>query len=209
MSAQINLYHDEFRAKVTRFSLALMLQLTAFTAVVLVMLSATDIWHIYQLKTDINRLENEQAVLDQERNSLKTQYGTQHANPGLAEKIADYEIIIANLVPLQQLIRESGFASGQGYSHYLVALARQRQPGMWFDSIHINGAGHGFALEGQTRSAQLLPEYIQSLSKESLLAGTEFSSLHMKQADAGEDTNHHRILQFSMATENTGRQASP
>ena len=208
MSAQINLYQDEFHIRRTRLGLMQMVELTAVCAVFLILLSVPDIWKTHEANSELRRLDSEKAALDAERRRYEDTYANVQADPRLAEKISDYEIILANLVPLQQLYVDSSFSEDSGYSRYLIALARQRLPGMWFDSIHIKGAGHGLELQGQTRSARLLPEYLQDLSKEKLLAGTQFGKLHLKQADSGKGTGGRQPLQFSITTDNSGGEES-
>ena len=96
------------------------------------------------------------------------------------------------------------FNSGQGYSRYLIALARQHIAGLWLTSIILNGAGHDIALQGQTTRADLLPRYLQNLSHESQLQGLELQIFHLNRNMDKTKSHYTGTFGFMVATTDTG-----
>jgi hypothetical protein len=62
------------------------------------------------------------------------------------------------------------------------AFARQVVPGLWLTGFKVTGDATQISLSGGVTNPELLPAYIQRLSKESVMQGKTFSTLQMQQA---------------------------
>jgi len=71
-----------------------------------------------------------------------------------------------------------------GFIGPLEALGRQRVNGLWLDRIRLRADG-GILLAGRSRSADLLPDYLQGLSAQPVFHGVEFHQLELKRPEDG------------------------
>jgi hypothetical protein len=80
----------------------------------------------------------------------------------------------------------AGGAAGraQGYSPYLLALARQaRHTGplsLWITGLTISGESDAIDLHGRTTDPRLLPEYLGRLDEEPLFRGRAFAQMTLR-----------------------------
>ena len=86
---------------------------------------------------------------------------------------------------LLDTLKSGAIGNTQGYSEYMRAFARQSVSGLWLTGFDINGDGAQMSLQGAATNPQLLPTYIQRMSKESVMRGKSFSTLQMKQPKGG------------------------
>jgi len=61
------------------------------------------------------------------------------------------------------------------------AFARQVAQGLWLTGFRITGDAAQISLSGAVLAPELLPAYIQRLSKESAMRGKTFTTLQMQQ----------------------------
>lgn len=90
-----------------------------------------------------------------------------------------------------------------GFSFLLDGLGRQRDKieGIWLKKIHIDDGGYHLSLDGYSHRAELLPQLVQTLSKEEILRGHEFR--HVKISRSAE---HKQIMDFELDTKERERQ---
>jgi hypothetical protein len=88
----------------------------------------------------------------------------------------------------QQQVRraiESGAAGrSQGYSAYLLALARHSRGGLWITGLQVGEDGSALDLQGRMTDARELPQYLALLNEEPLFRGRTFSQLSVRSAAA-------------------------
>jgi hypothetical protein len=88
----------------------------------------------------------------------------------------------------QQQVRraiESGAAGrSQGYSAYLLALARHSRGGLWITGVQLGEDGSALDLQGRMTDARELPQYLALLNEEPLFRGRTFSQLSVRSAAA-------------------------
>jgi Fimbrial assembly protein (PilN) len=75
------------------------------------------------------------------------------------------------------------FGSGTGYAEYMRALARQSLAGLWLTGFSIGKGGAEMEISGRALRPELVPSYIQRLTREKALQGRAFDSLSMTQRD--------------------------
>jgi hypothetical protein len=107
------------------------------------------------------------------------------------QKNKDIEIEIARMQGELKAMREvrSVLERGElgntaGYSEYWRAFARQSVPGVWLTSVSVAGSGKEIGLEGRALQPELLPGYIQRLTREAVLQGKTFGSLEISRPGA-------------------------
>jgi hypothetical protein len=67
-------------------------------------------------------------------------------------------------------------AAGQtaGFAPRLEALARRHVDGLWIDHVTLSGTNGSMSLGGATLNPDIVPVYLDSLSRDSVLTGTRF-----------------------------------
>ena len=97
------------------------------------------------------------------------------ATPALAARLLRLQQRVAASKRAYRILQHEHFGSTGGYSGYLIAFARQDVPGLWLTGLHIAGTGRHMTLEGRSMLPDLVPRYLQRLSTEKILAGTDFA----------------------------------
>jgi len=72
----------------------------------------------------------------------------------------------------------------EGFSHSLVALARQKEEGLWLNSIYLGGTNQSMVLEGITTKAELVPKYLQKLRQEPSFLGKNFALFELNKSES-------------------------
>jgi hypothetical protein len=117
-----------------------------------------------------------------------------------------------------EALKGGAFGSQQGFAEYLRAFSRQSVGGLWLTGFNIGGSGE-LEIRGRALSPDLLPNYIQRLNRERVLAGRNIARLEMIRPDpdpaadkdkaAGKAARAPRFLEFSLATETASPEKKP
>ncbi len=190
---QINLYTEEFRPQRVILSLAHVMYAALGFIVMLAILS-------YFLAHWSGALQQELDESDAEREALTEQVDVMSAkaalvkqdeslvrgNRRLREKINAREEMLGTLGTVA--VRES-----TGFSPYLVGLARYSLKPLWLTRISVSDAGSSMTLEGTTREAKLVPEYLGLLNTESVFAGRSFEMFDLSADETRAGSLHFRL----------------
>jgi cell division protein FtsB len=148
----------------------------------------------------LQNLQQTQQTLTQNVNQLRARKQALENDQPLLRELARLDAEINFRRELLSTIGQDGAAQQQGFAPYLAGLGRQAVNGLWFTQIEIDDGGNAMALVGETRQAELLPQYLQKLSDEPVFAGQQFSVLKMS---AEPET---RLLSFSVRARDKGEQ---
>ena len=224
MSQNINLLGPEFRKRRMLLTLALTVQCLGIVLAGL-------IGYQYYLQQQVNGLVSELAVTDK---LLKTQGGfvnhlKDKPQPVLTEaqldvEIGKYEAEVKLAGESLNALQGGALGSRQGFAEYLRAFARQTIGGLWLTSFDIGGGGE-LEIRGRALSPELLPNFIQRLNREEVLAGRNIARLELvrpkEEAAAPVDPGKGkgkaavkaapviRYFEFSLATEKSGAEKKP
>ncbi|HET6787398.1 MAG TPA: PilN domain-containing protein, partial [Aquabacterium sp.] len=72
------------------------------------------------------------------------------------------------------------------YSDYLIALARQSQPGLWITELNLRGQGSDLELSGRMLDPAQLPSYLGRLEQEPQFKGRRFAQVEMRSLETPE-----------------------
>lgn len=211
MSQQINLYSPIFRRQEKKFSARAMLQAGAVIAAGIGLIAGLGVWQTFSLRADLRAAEEQSAKALKQLEETNRQLKPRAGDKRLEEEVAKFETILAVSSQAQQELRRDIFGDSRGYSTYFIALARQSLPDMWLTGIDITGAGESVELNGRTTVPERVPQYLQHLSSEKVLSGTEFKvfrlerpALELKTATGRPDPNKKPVLaeyvEFSIHT---------
>lgn len=117
-----------------------------------------------------------------------------------------------------EALKSGALGNRQGFAEYLRAFSRQSVSGLWLTGFSISGGGE-LEIHGRALSPDLLPDYIQRLNREQVLAGRQIARLEItrpkaeltadKGQTAGKTERLARFLEFSLATETAGAEQKP
>lgn len=219
MSQNINLFSPTFRKPREILTLALVVQCMSVALIALIS------YHVY-LQKQVNGAALELAAAQK---LFKTQLGfveklKPKREPPETEAQLDGEIRVLEgklkaAVQSMDALKSGAFGSKQGFAEYLQAFSRQWVSGLWLTAFSIGGAGE-LEMRGRTLNPELLPDYIQRLNREQVLAGRKIARLEITRPAAeaapaqgkgpdDETTVATRFLEFNMATEDAGTERKP
>ena len=179
MSQQINLYNPIFLKQEKHFSAGTMVQ-----ALGIVMLGALGVcafaWHQV---SGIQRLaEDSERSLKTQREQL-VQLGTQLSGKGRSRAIElEIERSRNQLRERRALLAslQGGEQGGtEGFSGYFAAFARSTTKGVWLTGFSLSGNGNELSLRGRALHADMLPAYLDALSKEQIMRGRQVVELKL------------------------------
>lgn len=201
---QINLYTDAFKPLKVKLPLE---QLILFPVLLLVILIAGSVGlsiYLDDKKTELAGLKDKQAVmaeriqvLSEKANKLRQDDALVAANKRLKEIYSARESMIETLDRV--VLKET-----EGFSETLVALARQKEKGLWLTSILLGSANNQMLLQGVTLRAELVPAYLQNLRQESSFIGRQFALFQLNEnEEAGSG------LSFTLKAEDSASSSTP
>ena len=211
MSQNINLFSPAFRKPRQVLTLALVAQCFGIT---LAALLAYNFYLQRQVSSVATELAAAQKLVSAQQglaDKLKPQPVPPVSEAQLDAEIRTLEARMKLAVESIEALKSGAFGSRQGFAEYLQAFSRQSVAGLWLTGFTIGGRGD-LEMRGRTLSPELLPDYIQRLNRESVLAGREIAHLEItrpasapaatKEPDQAERARQY--LEFSLATEAAG-----
>ncbi len=174
MNQQVNLYHPVFRRQEKKFSAKAMLQAGVVVLVGIALLYAYSWWRVAELRVQARDIDQQQAAAVKRLADISSKFPPRVPDPVLAAEVQRLQQRVAASAHASEILKHNTFGSTGGYSGYLIALARQHVPGLWLTGFSISGAGEIVTLEGRSTLPDLVPRYLQKLSTETVLAGTDF-----------------------------------
>jgi len=181
MSQQINLFNPAFVKQRKHFSLLTMLQGLGLIVVGSLFFYGYATYQVDQLgkqaESSGKRYNAEQVRLAR----YVTEFSPQQANQALQDEVRQLEKRAADQAELIEVIKSGAVGNTTGYSEYMRAFSRQVAQGLWLTGFKVTGDAAQISLSGAVVNPELLPAYIQRLSKEGVMRGKTFATLQMRQ----------------------------
>lgn len=181
MSQQINLFSQVFlKKRIIRYSAATMLRVLGLIVAGAVLLYG---YLIYQTNALTAQAAEAETKLASERESLAkftSEYAPQQKSAQLETEIKKAEAQLKARQEMVETLKQGGtIGSTESFSEYMRAFARQSVNGLWLTGFNIAGAGTEMAIIGRTLRPELVPMYVQRLSREPVMKGRQFASLRI------------------------------
>ena len=184
MSQQINLFSPVFlKKRKIPYSAAIMLRALGFIAALGVLAYGylayqTDALTKQAAETD-NKLSEEQARL----NKITSELPPQQPSAQLEKEIKNTAAQLKARQEMVDALKHGGpIGSTEGFSEYMRAFARQSIDGLWLTGFDIVGTGSEMVITGRTVRAELVPAFVQRLSREPVMQGRQFAYLRISSA---------------------------
>jgi len=183
MKQQINLAPARLKNQGDWPSGGLMLISTILVCLLMLVISIIDGRQLYLAHSEFSIHDQNYFQLQAKIKVLQNEAALPKADATLDGKIKALEERLVPKELLRNALKGNLFGEVSGYSALFVALARQSVPGVWLTHLVISGTAANIKMAGQTRSAELVPLYLEKLSNESSFSGTQFSNFKIKKAD--------------------------
>jgi len=181
MSQQINLFDPGLRSRRS--------PLTAGTMALAIAVLVAGMLGYHQLaRRDFAQAEALRVSADTRATELRAQLakiGSQSrrdADKALLDEVARVDARVKGWQELLERLRGAGIGNTEGHAGFLEALAREHADGVWLTGVAIGGAAGGFGIQGRALRPELLPGYIQLLSREQALRGRRIGDMKIVQA---------------------------
>lgn len=198
MSQQINLFNPVFLKQRKYFSLLAMLQALGLIIAGSLFFYGYAIYQVDLLKTQLDestrRFDTEQARFAR----YAAEFSPQQATSLLQEEVRQLEKRLDEQTELVETVKSGAIGNTTGYSEYLRAFSRQALPGLWLTGFRVVGDAAQISLSGAVLTPEILPAYIQRLSRESVMQGKTFSNLQMSQPKAEPGKPQASYVEFTL-----------
>jgi hypothetical protein len=207
VSQQINLFNPVFLTQKKYFSVLAMGQALGLIVLGSVLFYGYALYQISQLSRQADEM-NKRYVAEQTRlGNFANEFSPQRSSQMLEEELKQLEAQAAAQENLLATLKSGVIGNTEGYSEYMRAFARQSINGLWLTAFDIVGDGSQLSLSGAVLSPQLVPAYIQRLSKEKIMRGKTFATLQMQQPKKEADKPVGRYVEFSLQSTSAAEEA--
>ncbi|MGH8753616.1 MAG: PilN domain-containing protein [Burkholderiales bacterium] len=211
MSQQINLFSQVFlKKRKIRYSATTMLWVLGLIVAGAVLLYGYLIYQNDALTAQKAETEKKLASEQERLTKFTSQYAPQQASTQLQAEIKKAEAQLKARQEMVETLKHGGaIGSTEGYSEYMRAFARQSVNGLWLTGFEIIGAGGEMAIVGRTVRPELVPVYVQRLSREPVMKGRQFASLRISLPQQAKNVTtsagNLRYLDFSLQSAEGGK----
>jgi HAMP domain-containing protein len=183
MSQQINLFNPLFLKQKKYFSAKTMVQglgiiLSASLAFQGILLFQSQRLERQKIETQALHQQVQQQMLQVSGTGARTR------SKLLEDEISRVEGMIKAQQDVMSTLEGGNLGNSQGYSRFLVALARQRTSGLWLTGFTVSGIGEELSIRGRVLRADLVPQYIRQLNRETVMRGHVVAELSMTRVEA-------------------------
>lgn len=200
MTQQINLYLPEFRRKKDPLGFDNMVLATVALVVCMLVITAAEAWHSFQLDRQLTESRENLAQLVAETEQLIAQFGTQSEDPALTRRASELQEEVSSKQVLSRFLSGRDIGTTEGFSEYLADLARYHLGGLRLTGVQLSQGGDKVVLEGEVLSPHLVPQYFQSLRQGDSFAGKDFETIRI--TDISGSDSERQLKHFSVATAN-------
>jgi len=195
ITQQVNLFQPIFRKERKLLSFRVFLQICALSGVMLLMLFGWSMRQTHQLSADLEQIEIQQARYSNQLIEVSARLANMKTDtaPQVALSRLERELVASRKV-VYALTRVRNTYS-QGVSAYLESFSRQSPKGVWLTGFTVQAGGEGLVIRGSSLKPELVPTFLQQLSTEKALTGTEFGLLHILR-----ETPDARFVDFTVYT---------
>lgn len=169
---QINLYQDRFKEKKLFASAAQVMIL------LLAMLFGIAGWS-YLIGSGLNdskqqnqSLKASQSLVNNELTIVTAELNRQLSDGRITDLVNDISRQLRARKQVIRFVENNQFGSGEGFSAYLKSLSNLQVDNVWLDEILLSDSF--VKIRGSALSAELIPTYFASFSKEAVFRGQRF-----------------------------------
>jgi hypothetical protein len=198
VSQQINLFNPVFLKQKKYFSVLTMLQALGLILLGSALFYGYALYQVAQMSKQTEEMGRRYAAEQARLVGFTNEFSPQRTGQLLEEELKQLESQAAAQETQLNLLKSGAIGNTEGYSEYMRAFARQSINGLWLTAFDIAGDGAQMSLSGAVLNPQLVPVYIQRLSKEKIMHGKTFATLQMQQPETEADRPVARYVEFNL-----------
>ena len=190
---QVNLYTEEFRPRIVILPL---MQMAVLYGVLLSILILISVWLSFEQADLDAQLENTRQSLSIQRDaktSLEAKVAMLRLDDALLRQNKRLKQQIQARKALLETLDSVSVRDTQGFSSYMVGLARQTNQQLWLTRINLAESGASMALEGVAVSGKQVPAYLERLKQEPVFVGRNFTTFDLKQDEKNASRIHFQL----------------
>lgn len=197
MNQQINLYLPEFRVKKDALSALLMGQVIAAVLVLMVLVTAYDMFTRWNLN---NELVDLRAVLKEETrktSELDEVLARRSQNRALTERLDQAEARLESSRQIRDFLRDTKLGNVIGFSEHFKDISRASIEGLSVTEFEFSEGGEQVTLAGQVIDSAMVPRYVSKLEASNSSIKDQLFSPKISRLDAAS-----QFFSFELSTSN-------
>jgi len=207
MSQQINLFNPVFLTQKKYFSVLTMLQALGLILLGSALFYGYALYQVAQMSKQTEEMGKRYAAEQARLVNFANEFSPQHTSQMLEQELKSLESQVAVQENLLNMLKGGAIGNTEGYSEYMRAFARQSINGLWLTAFDITGDGAQMSLSGAVLNPQLVPVYIQRLSREKIMRGKTFAAFQMQRPKSEADRPVPRYLEFNLRSTDASEEA--
>ncbi|MGW8392098.1 hypothetical protein [Pseudoduganella sp. HUAS MS19] len=184
MSQQINLFNPIFLKQKKIFTTMHMAQTLGMVAAGALLLAVFGIVKTRQLEQHAAAGQAAVAAAEARLAQVVKDFPPRQKNKDIEAEVVRMQDELRGMREVRSVLERGELGNTAGYAEYWRAFARQSVAGVWLTSVSVVGPGKEIGLEGRALQPELLPGYIQRLTREAVLQGKTFGSLEISRPGA-------------------------
>ena len=203
ITQQVNLFQPIFRKERKLLSFRVLWQGCAAVLVVLMMMYGWGMQQTLQIKAELVKQEKQQKVFTQQLLDVSAKLAGMKTDTAPQRVLANLEReLVARQKVVDALTRVRDTYT-QGVSTYLESFSRQAPKGVWLTGFTVLAGGEGLVIRGSSLKPEYVPAFLDQLSTESTLKGTQFALLQIQR-----ETTDATFVDFTVTTSPEAPKAS-
>lgn len=195
INQQVNLFQPIFRKERKLLSFRALLQGGAVVVLVFALFYGWGWQKTQTMKGDVAQLQGQLERQTQQLAELNLRLSQRKLDTSLQQELARLRQEAAARQEVVDALSHIHSAYTRGVSSYLEGFARQTPKNLWLTGFRVQGGGEGLVIQGSALKPDLVPLFLQQLSHEPSLAGTQFGLLQMQREEKRE-----RWVEFTVYT---------
>lgn len=179
MSQQINLFNPIFLKQRKIFTAVHMAQTLGLVVAGTLLVATYGAIKTSQLEAHAQAGKTAATAAEARLAQVAAEFPPKQRSKELEAELVRKQEELKSLHEVQAILERGELGNTAGYSEYFRALARQSVPGVWLTGLNVVGAGKEIELEGRALQPELVPGYIQRLTREAVLQGKTFGSMEI------------------------------
>lgn len=174
MMQEINLLKTEKKSQKFDLDFLNMVKIVILFMVILLLVSIYTGMQSFSSLQAVRKIETEKKVLE---NELAKQQALAPQKQAIDQLNAMIQVQVAAMKIKKEILNkliDSEAKQLGGFSEYMASLSRKTIPGLWLTRMVFNTYDAHYTLEGKTLQPELIPKFMEGLSKEAIFAGKTF-----------------------------------
>jgi Fimbrial assembly protein (PilN) len=183
INQQVNLFQPIFRKERKLLSFKVLLQASAAVLGVLVLLFGWSLQQTRQVEGDLAQLQQREAKFTAQLTAVSARLAGMKINTAPQLALANLEQELKARQKVVAVLTRVRDSYTKGVSGYLESFSRQAPKGVWLTGFTVQAGGEGLVIRGGALKPALVPTFLQQLSSESVLQGTEFGLMQIQREE--------------------------